>query len=55
MTKKHDQAVQHFEILVQRDGMTYDEADEFFEVNCQGAYAGDQTPAYLVWDAAKPH
>lgn len=35
------------EILVERDGMTEEEAEEFFEFNTAGAYAGDQTPVYL--------
>ena len=34
-------------ILVYRDGMTYDEAVEFFEFNILGAWVGDQTPAFF--------
>ena len=34
-------------ILVHRDGMTYDEAIEFFEFNILGAWAGDETPAFF--------
>jgi hypothetical protein len=34
------------EILVYRDGMTYDEAVEFFEFNVLGAWVGDETPAF---------
>lgn len=30
--------------LMQRDGMTYDEADEYIEFNCIGAWVGEQTP-----------
>jgi len=36
------------EILVERDHMTEDDADEFFEYNVAGAYVGEQTPAYLI-------
>lgn len=34
-------------ILVTRDGMTFEEADEFFEFNIAGAYVGVQTPIYV--------
>jgi hypothetical protein len=34
------------EILVYSDGMTYDEAVEFFEFNVLGAWVGDETPAF---------
>tara|TARA_R110000803_G_scaffold44729_5_gene94607 strand:- start:260 stop:508 length:249 start_codon:yes stop_codon:yes gene_type:complete len=34
-------------ILVYRDGMTYDEAVEFFEFNILGSWVGDQTPAFF--------
>ena len=36
------------EILVQRDEMTYEEAEEFFEFNVAGAWVGDNTPIYLT-------
>tara|TARA_R100001224_G_scaffold35360_1_gene19957 strand:- start:15434 stop:15688 length:255 start_codon:yes stop_codon:yes gene_type:complete len=36
------------EILVERDGMTSDEALEYIEFNIEGAYVGEQTPA-VVW------
>ena len=36
------------DILVQRDGMTYDEAVEHFEINVTGAWVGDSTPIYLT-------
>ena len=36
-------------ILQQRDGMSYEDAEEFFEFNVQGAYVGEQTPGFLVW------
>jgi hypothetical protein len=31
-------------VLVFRDGMTYDEAEEYIEFNCIGAWVGEQTP-----------
>ena len=34
-------------ILMDRDGMTYDEAAEFFDFNVAGAYMGVYTPLYL--------
>jgi hypothetical protein len=36
------------EVLMRRDGMTYDEAAEFFEFNVSGAYVGPNTPMFLV-------
>lgn len=36
------------EILMQRDGMTYDEAEEFFEYNVLGAFVSDRMPVFLV-------
>ena len=36
------------EILMERDGMTRDEAQEFFEFNTLGAYMGEGTPMYLT-------
>lgn len=36
------------EILVERDGMTREEAEEFFEFNTAGAYVGPQTPLFIV-------
>lgn len=35
------------DIFVQRDGMTYEEAVEFFDFNTAGAYVGVQTPLFL--------
>ena len=35
-------------ILMERDGMTQDEADEFFDFNVAGAYVGEQTPLFIV-------
>ena len=34
-------------ILMDRDGMTYDEAAEFFDFNVAGAHMGVYTPLYL--------
>jgi len=34
-------------VLVFRDGMTTDEAEEYIEYNCQGAWVGEQTP-YII-------
>jgi len=30
-----------------KDGMTRDEAEEYFDFNTQGAWVGEQTPGYL--------
>ena len=35
------------EILVLRDQMTPEEAEEFFEFNVVGAYVGDHTPIFV--------
>jgi hypothetical protein len=32
------------QILMDRDGMTYDEAEEFFSFNCECAWFGENTP-----------
>lgn len=37
----HDLMIQ---TLMKRDNMTYDEADEYIEYNCIGAWVGEQTP-----------
>lgn len=34
-------------IYEERDGMAPDEAREFFYVNCQGAYVGEDTPIFV--------
>lgn len=34
-------------VLMDRDGMTYEEAEEFFSFNTLGAYVGEQTPLYI--------
>ena len=36
------------EKLMKRDGMTIEEAEEFFEYNIRGSYAGDNTPVFLT-------
>ena len=35
------------DILVDRDGMTWQEAMEYLEFNTWGAYMGEHTPIYL--------
>lgn len=35
------------EILSQRDGMTWSEAEEFYDYNILGLYAGEQNPVFL--------
>ena len=35
------------EILVERDGMSWEVAQEFFDFNYVGAWAGEQTPLIL--------
>lgn len=34
-------------ILMTRDGMDRDEAEEYFDFNCAGAYVGENTPVFL--------
>lgn len=34
-------------ILMDRDGMSYEEADEFFEFNVAGAWSGAGTPVWI--------
>jgi len=36
------------QILMNRDGMTYEGAEEFFVFNVEGSWVGDGTPAYAV-------
>lgn len=33
-------------ILVKRDGMTPEEAEEYFQFNVEGAYVGEYSPAF---------
>ena len=35
------------DVLMKRDGMSYEEAVEFFEFNTAGAYVGPSTPGLL--------
>jgi hypothetical protein len=35
-------------ILIQRDEMSEEEAEEFFSFNVEGAFMGDRTPAFLT-------
>lgn len=36
------------EQLVTRDGMSVDDAEEFFEFNTAGSYVGEATPCFLM-------
>lgn len=36
------------DILVERDGMTHDEAAEFFDFNIGGGWHGEGTPIWMV-------
>ena len=36
------------QILIDRDGMTYEDAEEFFDFNVTGACVGEYTPMFLV-------
>jgi hypothetical protein len=33
--------------LIKRDKMTFDEAQEFFDFNIEGAYVGPKTPIFM--------
>ena len=35
------------EVLIARDGMTYEEAMEYFDFNVEGAYVGEKTPIWV--------
>jgi hypothetical protein len=35
------------EIFIERDGMSQEEATEFFDFNVDGAYVGEYTPIYI--------
>lgn len=37
------------DVLVRRDGLSYDEAAEFIDFNVLGGWVGDQTP-YVLFD-----
>ena len=36
------------DILMKRDLMTYSEAEEFYDSNILGLYAGEQNPVFLI-------
>ena len=36
------------DILVERDGMTSEEAIEYYDFNILGLYAGEQNPVFLI-------
>ncbi len=40
--------VKCIDVLIERDGMTDEEALEYLEFNAIGAYVGEDTPAWLV-------
>ena len=44
-------------ILMKRDEMTAEGAENFFSVNVEGAFVGDRTPAFLTMfdELEKPH
>jgi hypothetical protein len=38
-------------VLMERDGMGYEEAVEYFDFNVAGSYVGEGTPVFLtLWD-----
>ena len=40
-------ALQMIDVLIERDGMTHEEAVEYFEFNIDGAYVGKSTPIFM--------
>ena len=36
------------DVCVKRDGMTYDEATEYIDYNCIGAWVGERTPIIVM-------
>ena len=36
-----------FDILVRRDGMSQEEAEEYMDFNVLGAYVGEETPIFI--------
>jgi len=36
------------DVCIKRDGMTYDEATEYIEYNCIGAWVGERTPVIVM-------
>lgn len=41
------------EVLEKRDGMTQEEANEFFEFNVVGAWVGEQTPIFVDFQGGR--
>jgi len=39
-------------ILIERDSVSYDEAQEYLEFNTFGAYVGEMTPIYIYMKSA---
>jgi hypothetical protein len=39
--------------LMTRDGMSWEEAEEFFSFNVSGAWVGERTPVFLVCHRSK--
>jgi hypothetical protein len=35
------------DILIKRDGMSFEEAEEYFDFNVEGAYMGEKTPIFV--------
>jgi len=40
-------ALKMIDVLINKDGMTHEEAVEYFEFNIDGAYLGEETPIYM--------
>lgn len=36
------------DIMIERDGMTYEEAMEYYEYNILGSWMGDNTPIFIT-------
>jgi len=43
------------DLLVERDGMSYEDAEEYLDFNVLGAYVGEGTPVYIEFIPRKPH
>ena len=41
------------EVLEKSDGMTQEEANEFFEFNVVGAWVGEQTPIFVDFEGGR--
>ena len=42
------------DILMERDGMGYEEAVEYFAFNVAGGYVGDRTPVFITYLVSAP-